>query len=111
MHEVGVGLVEGIRHLRDLSQRGGIEMADAALVERAQHQRMRIALHRIEHSAGKLADEAPGSAREHVGAQAVDGVDRLPSKTGRASCRKRVCQYVQISVVAVSLKKKRTRQI
>src|SRR3546814_3836251 len=74
MHEVGVGLVEGIRHLRDLSQRGGIEMADAALVERAQHQRMRIALHRIEHSAGKLADEAPGSAREHVGAQAVDGV-------------------------------------
>src|SRR3546814_6273739 len=25
---------------------------------------------------------------------------------GRASCRERVCQYVQISVVAVSLKKK-----
>src|SRR3546814_1763190 len=69
--------------LRDLSQRGGIEMADAALVERAQHQRMRIALHRIEHSAGKLADEAPGSAREHVGAQAVDGVARLQSTGNR----------------------------
>src|SRR3546814_18401753 len=27
---------------------------------------------------------------------------------GRASCRERVCQYVSISVVAVSLKKKRT---
>src|SRR3546814_13158852 len=27
-------------------------------------------------------------------------------KIGRASCRERVCQYVQISVVAVSLKKK-----
>src|SRR3546814_16958354 len=27
---------------------------------------------------------------------------------GRASCRERVCQYVEISVVAVSLKKKRT---
>src|SRR3546814_15234204 len=28
---------------------------------------------------------------------------------GRASCRERVCQYVSISVVAVSLKKKQTR--
>src|SRR3546814_11529232 len=27
---------------------------------------------------------------------------------GRASCRERVCQYVQISVVAVSLKQKNT---
>src|SRR3546814_15096467 len=27
---------------------------------------------------------------------------------GRASCRERVCQYVSISVVAVSLKKKKT---
>src|SRR3546814_9302667 len=27
-------------------------------------------------------------------------------KIGRASCRERVCQYVSISVVAVSLKKK-----
>src|SRR3546814_20528070 len=30
------------------------------------------------------------------------------TKIGRASCRERVCQYVQISVVAVSLKKKKT---
>src|SRR3546814_14400609 len=28
------------------------------------------------------------------------------AKIGRASCRERVCQYVEISVVAVSLKKK-----
>src|SRR3546814_19761197 len=28
---------------------------------------------------------------------------------GRASCRERVCQYVEISVVAVSLKKKHMR--
>src|SRR3546814_371922 len=67
MPEVGVGLVEGIRHLRDLSHRGGIEMADAALVERAKPQRMRIALHRIDHSAGKLPVESPASARENVG--------------------------------------------
>src|SRR3546814_11392253 len=30
----------------------------------------------------------------------------LPSEIGRASCRERVCQYVEISVVAVSLTKK-----
>src|SRR3546814_19672056 len=31
---------------------------------------------------------------------------RLPAQIGRASCRESVCQYVYISVVAVSLKKK-----
>src|SRR3546814_14285181 len=31
--------------------------------------------------------------------------DRIRLKIGRASCRERVCQYVSISVVAVSLKK------
>src|SRR3546814_18917389 len=31
----------------------------------------------------------------------------LVPKIGRASCRERVCQYVSISVVAVSLKKKK----
>src|SRR3546814_14608913 len=31
----------------------------------------------------------------------------LSRKIGRESCRERVCQYVKISVVAVSLKKKR----
>src|SRR3546814_16346574 len=31
----------------------------------------------------------------------------LADKIGRASCRERVCQYVKISVVAVSLKKKK----
>src|SRR3546814_14209267 len=29
----------------------------------------------------------------------------VPKEIGRASCRERVCQYVSISVVAVSLKK------
>src|SRR3546814_12606699 len=31
---------------------------------------------------------------------------RIAPEIGRASCRERVCQYVSISVVAVSLKKK-----
>src|SRR3546814_18680270 len=33
-------------------------------------------------------------------------VTTFASKIGRASCRERVCQYVSVSVVAVSLKKK-----
>src|SRR3546814_18373326 len=33
--------------------------------------------------------------------------ERLRPEIGRASCRERVCQYVWISVVAVSLKKKK----
>src|SRR3546814_12477099 len=32
-------------------------------------------------------------------------------KIGRASCRERVCQYVSISVVAVSLKKKKIKRL
>src|SRR3546814_18229533 len=31
----------------------------------------------------------------------------IGEKIGRASCRERVCQYVEITVVAVSLKKKK----
>src|SRR3546814_18745236 len=34
---------------------------------------------------------------------------QLPGEIGRASCRDRVCQYVSISVVAVSLKKESSR--
>src|SRR3546814_11420358 len=33
----------------------------------------------------------------------------LAAQIGRASCRERVCQYVEISVVAVALKKKQTK--
>src|SRR3546814_18768678 len=35
--------------------------------------------------------------------------DKGISQIGRESCRERVCQYVSISVVAVSLKKKRIK--
>src|SRR3546814_13397693 len=45
----------------------------------------------------------------------LDGSDnkeggRLAFEIGRASCRERVWPYVEISVVAVSLKKKKTRE-
>src|SRR3546814_14875328 len=37
-------------------------------------------------------------------------LDTYPNQIGRASCWERVCQYVSISVVSVSLKKKKTQQ-
>src|SRR3546814_19253414 len=39
------------------------------------------------------------------------GFAAVAGQIGRASCRERVCQYVSISVVAVSLKKKKTSTI
>src|SRR3546814_20045180 len=45
-----------------------------------------------------------GGGEEALGADPVAGADAR--EIGRASCRERVCQYVSISVVAVSLKKK-----
>src|SRR3546814_16659697 len=51
-------------------------------------------------------------ARGHVLDAAPDGVTGLhlastrAHEIGRASCRERVCQYVEISVVAVSFKKR-----
>src|SRR3546814_15891436 len=58
---------------------------------------------------------AVGEAREQVGlhlrkGEDVGGLVTPPNiaEIGRASCRERVCQYVYISVVAVSLNKKMT---
>src|SRR3546814_12804267 len=44
-------------------------------------------------------DPGPGAARDAP----------APNQIGRASCRERVCQYVSISVVAVSLQTKKTK--
>src|SRR3546814_15825488 len=40
----------------------------------------------------------------------AEGEDHLHQQIGRASCRESVCQYGYISVVAVSLKKKRKKK-
>src|SRR3546814_17448721 len=45
---------------------------------------------------------APVVSRSHA---AVTDPAQVADQTGRASCRERVCQSVEISVVAVSLKK------
>src|SRR3546814_20813562 len=42
---------------------------------------------------------------DQVGTRYADGIEE--NQIGRASCRERVCQSVSISVVAVSLKKKK----
>src|SRR3546814_16889658 len=43
---------------------------------------------------------------EHAAPYIINAPVQADKKIGRASCRERVCQYVSISVVAVSLKKK-----
>src|SRR3546814_20417418 len=55
------------------------------------------------------APRRTGAGAGHFEADLEDSARRQPkSKIGRASCRERVCQYVEISGVAVSLKKKTT---
>src|SRR3546814_5615786 len=44
-----------------------------------------------------------GCPRQHA-----ESARDVPREIGRASCRERVCQYVLISVVAVSFNKKKT---
>src|SRR3546814_13419246 len=45
-------------------------------------------------------------ANANMAVEEADAKERF--KIGRASCRERVCQYVEISVVAVSIKKQNT---
>ena len=52
-------------------------MADAGVVERAQHARVRVALDRVEHPAGKQLEEALGRAGDDLRPQAIDRVARL----------------------------------
>src|SRR3546814_16750103 len=57
---------------------------------------------------GRCRDAADGESRRlrrDRAAPARLAARRGGDQIGRASCRERVCQYVQISVVAVSLKK------
>src|SRR3546814_11881950 len=51
-------------------------------------------------------NRAIGAAMHMAGAQAFRLADAT-AEIGRASCRERVCQYVSISVVGVSLKKQK----
>src|SRR3546814_17713549 len=48
-------------------------------------------------------------AAQHVSATGEDMLQHALDEIGRASCRERVCQYVSISVVAVSLQSNTTQ--
>src|SRR3546814_17004425 len=50
-------------------------------------------------------EHAMNKARRHIGCREVSRIFHY-LEIGRASCRERVCQYVSITVVADSLKKK-----
>src|SRR3546814_13039922 len=54
-----------------------------------------------------LFPSPPATAMARWASDRLEAVGTTGSEIGRASCRERVCQYVSISVVAVSLKQKR----
>src|SRR3546814_20482721 len=56
--------------------------------------------------ARQLRDEAGGTAWLVAKIERAEAVADDETQIGRASCRERVCQYVSISVVGGSLKKK-----
>src|SRR3546814_12424345 len=70
------------------------------------HQMSDIGMDIIENEAG-VGDDQRGALRISRCIRSQQPVYRFAYEIGRASCRERVCQYVSISVVAVSLKKKR----
>ena len=57
MHEVGARIGKRFAHLRDLGQRGRVEMPDAGVVKYPQHRRMRVALDGVEHPARKQLEK------------------------------------------------------
>src|SRR3546814_11966483 len=56
---------------------------------------------------GQQIQDIRNMIQQGVGAIMVDAHSATALKTGRASCRERGCQYVEISGVGVSLKKKK----
>src|SRR3546814_12095204 len=69
----------------------------------------RLEIGRTGSSSGGSAHGGVGGARRGGDRRGARGLAVRPrGQIGRASCRERVCQYVSISVVAVSLKKKIT---
>ena len=71
VHEMDRGVGEHLPHQRDLGDRGAVEMRDAAGMERAQHRRLRVALHRVQHVAGKRLHERVRGRANGGRAQAV----------------------------------------
>src|SRR3546814_16173492 len=81
-------------------------IADVVLAEGPQRERLVVRIvfdqpnRLLEHVRPRSEGEVEGGALAYLA-----GRPQAP-ENGRAPCRERVCQYVEISVVAVSLKKK-----
>src|SRR3546814_12677057 len=90
--------------------------ARQAVANRAGHQLGRGKRRRANDNHGSIVAFAfqygPDCAAQQIWLQTrkrhINGIAIQRSEIGRASCRERVCTYVEISVVAVSLKKKYT---
>src|SRR3546814_13189346 len=91
-----------------LHRKGVAELANAARRD------IRFGVHRrnigLPQPVRRGVDRQPGVAEPQRRLALVDGTSRPCDEIGRASGRERVCQYVSISGVAVSIKKK-TRQL
>src|SRR3546814_11261973 len=68
-----------------------------------------LALHRLLQE-GRIGRQLDQHLLQGGGAEEVRR-RRVGEEIGRASCRERVCQYVSISVVAVSLKTQKTKSL
>ena len=68
VHEMDGGIREHLPHQGHFADRGAVEMADAAVVQRAQHRRFRVALHRVHHRAGERRDERARGGGDWPGA-------------------------------------------
>ena len=72
VHEVDAGRGEQAAHQRHLGQGGAVEMPHPAGPQRAERQRVRVALHGIKRAAGEAFDEFLRGGADHRGAQAIE---------------------------------------
>ncbi len=93
VHEVARGIGEHLAHLRDLGERGRVEVPNPRVVERVQHARMGVALDGVEDPARKQREEAPRRGGERLGPQAVDGVARPQRGDHRFGVRVARCAH------------------
>src|SRR3546814_16895394 len=97
----------------------GVQTCALPIYARVERQHAELAEHEGDrslgaHVAAELAERMAdiGDGAHAVVGEAVhdhgDAAGGVALEIGSASCRERVCQYVKISVVAVSLKKKKS---
>src|SRR3546814_17754731 len=102
-HRVDGGRAAPFRRRRDLAEEGMRSGRAPCLAN--------TDAHAGEQELNKVLCEAAGSGEtapnDHGKAQYTDPIAALRPEIGRASSRERVCQYVKISVGAVTLKKQK----